>query len=287
MIFCRSAAALALFVLSLSISALSLPAIPLGPVEIKVSKDFLAGNDTVIYLEDLESGMVYAVNGKKVEARHPPFSSFKIPNFLIALETGALDSSEAEIPYDSARRPAQSYWPADWAQDQTLHTAFQRSAAWAFQDLALKIGTRTYEGYLSHFAYGNRECKGDGFWLDRSLKISPKEQVDFLRKLLTDQLEVAPVHIDQLKKAALAKSEDGFRLYGKTGSGPVKSGDFSGPFEGWYVGWLERPDRRPVLFALWTTGPDYQSIKSYRQNRVERVLEQAGYLPLNWRVGKD
>ena len=285
--FCRSAAALAFLMLSLSLPVFSLPAIPLGPVEIKVSPEFLAGNDTVIYLEDLESGVVYAVDGKRVETRHPPFSSFKIPNFLIALETGAVESADSEIPYDSKRRPVQSYWPADWAQDQTLQTAFRRSAAWAFQDLALKIGSQTYQGYLSHFAYGNQKCQGDGFWLDRSLQISAKEQVDFLRKLLTGQLEVAPVHIEQLKKAALAKSEDGFRLYGKTGSGPVKSGDFSGPFEGWYVGWLERPDQRPVLFALWTTGPDFKSIKDYRQNRVERVLEQAGYLPLNWRVSKD
>lgn len=263
--------------------AWAIPAIPLGPEEIEVTKEFFSGNDTVVYLEDLESGVVYAVNPKRVEERHPPFSSFKIPNFLIALECGVVPDSDAVIEYSSARRPAQSYWPKDWAQDQTLHTAFQRSAAWAFQDLAQKIGEQTYQGYLSHFKYGNRSSSGDGFWLDRTLKVSPKEQVDFLRKLLTQQFEIAPLHIDLLRKAALAKEVEGVRLYGKTGAGPVNANDFEGPFEGWYVGWLERPDQRPVLFALWTSGANYRSIKNYRRDRVEHVLEQAGYLPLNWK----
>jgi beta-lactamase class D len=262
--------------------AMAWPALPLGPIEVVVDSEFAKGNDTVAYLEDLETGQFYGVQGGRCEERHPPFSSFKIPNFLIALETDVIAGEDAVLPYDSGRRPREPFWPDDWAQDQTLRSAFQRSAAWAFQDLALQIGEQKYAGYLEHFSYGNRQAKGDGFWLDRSLQVSPKEQVDFLRRLLSDQLEISPLHIDSLKRAALAKESDGFKLFAKTGAGPVRSGDFDGEFEGWLVGWLERPNAGPVLFALWTRGTSFQAIKSYRMAATIELLEQTGFLPLNW-----
>ena len=271
-----------LFIFLLSQSAVAWPALPLGPTEIEVERSFFNGNDTIVYLEDLETGMVYGVHPKRCAERHPPLSTFKVPNLLIALETGAVNSLESVIEYDPARRPEADYWPPNWAQDQTLKSAFQRSAAWAFQDLALKIGSETYQGYLDYFSYGNGESVGDAFWLDRTLEVSPKEQVDFLRKLLTEQFEIAPLHIDMLREAARLKSEGGITLYGKTGSGPVRANDFDGEFEGWLMGWLERPDAKPVLFCLWTRGPSYQAINSYRREAIEQVLEQAGYLPLSW-----
>jgi beta-lactamase class D len=271
-----------LLILLLTPAALAWPALPLKPVEIEVTQAFFNGNDTIVYLEDLETGMVFGVNPERCLERHPPFSSFKIPNMLIALETGTVEGLESPIPYDPTRRPEAGYWPPDWAQDQTLKSAFQRSAAWAFQDLALQIGNETYQGYLDHFTYGNGQASGDAFWLDRSLEVSPKEQVDFLRKLLTGQLEVAPLHVDLLRDAAEIKEQDGLTLYGKTGAGPVRANDFEGEFEGWFVGWLERPDTPPVLFALWTKGDSYQAIKDYRRKATEQILEQAGYLPLSW-----
>lgn len=271
-----------LLALLLAQGAAAWPALPPGPEEIKPEAEFFAGNDTVVYLEDLQNGRVYAVQPQRIKDRHPPFSSFKIPNLLIALETGALDGLDSPIPYHPEQRPAFEFWPADWAQDQTLRTAFRRSAAWAFQDLALLVGDEAYQGYLSHFSYGNEVGKGDEFWLDRSLQVSPKEQVDFLRKLLTNQLEVAPLHLELLREVAQAKSVEGFTLYGKTGAGPLKANDFSGPFQGWYVGWLERPGQAPLAFALWTQGPSFEAIRDYRRQAVERLLEESGFLPLNW-----
>ena len=247
-----------------------------------MDKTFFAGRDTVFYCEDLETGSIFAVNGKRIEERHPPFSTFKIPNLLIALETDTASGLEHKLPYDPVARPKYDFWPEDWAQDQTLESAFRRSAAWAFRDLAKQMGEEVYAGYLDHFHYGNLEAKGDAFWLDRTLQISPKEQVDFLRRLLTKQLEVAPLNIDNLREVALLKKHAGIRLYGKTGSGPVKADDFDGEFEGWFVGWLERPTTAPVLFALWTRGQSYSEIKNYRLEASEQLLEQAGFLPLDW-----
>ena len=138
---------------------------------------WLDGRELVFYAEDLESGERYAYGRQKADQRHTPWSTFKIPNLLIALESGAIVDLGSRIEYNAARRPAEPYWPEDWKQGQTAQSAFQRSVAWYFQDLALVIGAPAYRGYLGHFGYGNVEVPegSDQFWLDGSLQVSPKD----------------------------------------------------------------------------------------------------------------
>jgi beta-lactamase class D len=250
------------------------------PLELSQPGDeaWLDGRDLVFYAEDLASGERYAYRRPKIEERHPPFSSFKIPHTLIALETGVASGLSHTIPYPAERRPAQSFWPQDWAQDQTLETAFQRSAAWYYQELALQIPTETYRGYLGHFGYGGGKIAdgNDSFWLDGSLTVSPKEQVSFLRRLLLGQLEISPRAIEVLSRLSLAAELAPQTLHGKTGAGPVRHGQYEGPFEGWYVGWVERPGRKPVVFATWSRAPGFKQLKDFRLEATLRMLERMG-----------
>ena len=75
------------------------------------------------------------------------------------------------------------------------------------------------------------------------------------------------------------KSHQGVSLHGKTGSGPRGRGDFDGPFEGWLVGWVERPGRKPVVYALWAAAPNYESLKDFRQQAAEELLSRQGFWP--------
>lgn len=236
------------------------------------------GRDVVFYAEDLESGERYAYQRKRIEERHTPFSSFKIPNLLIALETGVAESLDHSIAYDPTRRPSESYWPDDWKQDLTLGKAFQVSAAWYFQELALRIGTPAYRGYLEHFGYGASDFAegSDSFWLDGTLKVSPKEQATFLRRLLVGQLEVSPHNMTLLSKVSGLGSLGTGALHGKTGAGPLTHGAYDGPFEGWLVGWLERPGRKSVVFAVWASAPNFEALKAFRQETAERLLRRCG-----------
>jgi beta-lactamase class D len=255
----------------------------LDPQELRTDSDpaWVGQRDLVFYAEDLESGERYAYRGQSREQRHTPWSTFKIANLLIALETGVAPDLDYRIAYDPVRRPAQSYWPQDWKQDQTLESAFRRSAAWYYQDLALLIGSETYRGYLGHFGYGNVEVGqgSDQFWLDATLQISPREQVSFLRRLLLGQLEISPRNIALLGRASKIWADSGFELHGKTGAGPRRSGDFDGPFEGWLVGWLQRPAGQPVVFATWVSAPSFAELKDFRQQASERLLRRMGVMP--------
>lgn len=255
----------------------------LEPRELWVPADapWLDDRQAVVYAEDLSTGERYAFVRSKIKDRHPPFSSFKLPHTLIALETGVAADLEHSIAYDPSKRPPASYWPRDWAQDQTLASAFERSAAWYYQDLTQSIPSDTYRGYIGHFGYGQSDFAdgNDSFWLDGSLRVSAKEQASFLRRLLIGQLEVSPQNIELLSAVSVVKRSGDLVLHGKTGAGPQKAGDFDGPFEGWFVGWLERPAKAPVVFAAWVSAPSYESLRPFRQEVAETMLERIGVWP--------
>ena len=89
----------------------------------------------------------------------------------------------------------------EWNKDLNLKEAFNSSAVWYFQEVANKIGREKLDKFVKSISYGNRDTSGEfPFWLDSSLKISPKQQVKFLRDLFEHNLSVDETHISILKK---------------------------------------------------------------------------------------
>jgi beta-lactamase class D len=240
----------------------------------------LIGDREVVFLaQGPEGGPGHALNPDRIDERHTPFSTFKIPNFLIALETGVIDDPDALREWDPAIRPAENFWPASWMQAQSLVSAFRRSAVWFFRDVAVQVGGERYREDLARFGYGNQAAAdgNDAFWLDGSLKVSPLEQMRFIEGFLTHGFELADAHIEALRAASLLEERGPCRLHGKTGAGPV-SADLDGPFEGWLVGWSECEAERPVAYALWVRGESFAAIRDFRQDAVTSLLEQIGAL---------
>lgn len=237
--------------------------------------------EVVFLARDLDTGTQWAVAPEALDVRQVPYSTFKIPNLLIALDSGAAKSLDDRVDWDPDRRPAGEHWPAGWAQPQTLASAFRRSAVWYFRDLALAIGGPTYRERLAAFEYGNAAAPdgSDLFWLDGTLAISVREQVEFLARLVRGELPVEPASIAALREVARLDERSGHVLYGKTGAGPAVAGDFDGRFRGWLVGWIERPERAPVAFALFATAPDWASIARFRREAAEQLLGDAGVWP--------
>ncbi|WP_299649338.1 penicillin-binding transpeptidase domain-containing protein [uncultured Tateyamaria sp.] len=240
--------------------------------------DQMGDRQSSFLARDLMTGTVCRLEGSDLETRHAPWSTFKIPNTLIALETGAAAGIDHWRDWDPAQRPALQYWPEAWRQGQTLKTAFQRSAVWYFQDIAFDIGSPSYRTALEDWRYGNAVVPdgSDAFWLGGPLKLSVDEQVGFLTRMVQGDLGVQSAHLADLMNAAHAGPLGSATLYGKTGSGPVRSGQFSGKFEGWYVGWLTRGDDVFVVFAHHVTGPYFDAIRTYRRDFAETLLTACG-----------
>ncbi|MEM7303639.1 MAG: penicillin-binding transpeptidase domain-containing protein [Pseudomonadota bacterium] len=239
-----------------------------------------SGVSATFVLKSLTNNTIKTLCGD-ADARHAPWSTFKIPNTLIALETGVLDPARSRREWDRKKHPARPFWPRAWRGAQTLRTAFKNSVVWYYRDLAEAVGTSRYRKHLTAFGYGNAEPGNaiTAFWLGGPLALSPAEQSEFLDKLATGSLPVSSAHVTTLKDIAQVDKRGKFTVYGKSGSGPVKPGQFSGPFEGWYVGWLEADSRPTVAFAVYMKGPSFKSIRTLRQSIAFQLLEAEGYLP--------
>lgn len=200
----------------------------------------------------------FVLLGPDAQARHDPeraatrvlpASTFKIPNSLIALETGVADGPDFALERDTIRVPREEWWPAAWAEDHTFRTALPGSVVWYYQELARRIGPDRMRESLQRFDYGNREISGgiDRFWLTGGLRISAEEQVEFLRRFYNGELGVSDRSTRLVRELLVMEESADYRLSGKTGWAGLGEGD--APDIGWFVGYLERgPD--VYFFAL-------------------------------------
>jgi beta-lactamase class D len=244
--------------------------------------DALDGLAVAFLARDLETGTDFVLERSDLDGRHSPFSTFKIPNLLIAIETGVAPSLAAWRDWNPRRRPATSYWPQSWKQGQTLGSAFARSAIWYYQDVALDVGAQAYRERLAAWRYGNADVRdgSDDFWLGSTLRISVREMVDFLQATVEGELDgVSPASLEALHEASRLAEVPGLSFHGKTGTGPDDPADLDGSFSGYFAGYLLRDDRAPVVFALHVAAPDFASLRDFRRAFSVTMLEDAGLVP--------
>jgi beta-lactamase class D len=226
---------------------------------------------------DLRTGKRFRMNPDGCSTRFAPFSTFKIPASLIGLETGVVKDPDEKWSWDAAKYPPPSPAPGGdyilaWQRDQTLRTALSRSIVWYFRELASRVGEPRMKQWLATFEYGNQDVSGglDRFWLGRSLRISPDEQVEFLARLQRGEFPVARRHLDLVKDVLTQEASAGYRMMAKTGS--------SSDGEGWLVGWVESTGRG-CAFALHLKAPSYEEMARVRAGLAREFLRQAGCIP--------
>lgn len=228
---------------------------------------------------DLKSNTCWAVNESGLRQRHSPYSSFKIPHALIALETGAVKSIDELIEWDQEKYPAKAFWPETWKKSQTLASAFKHSAVWYYKALVPRIKSAEYKKWLAKFQYGNQTFTpgSDEFWLNNELKISPAEQVEFIACLLKTHCGVKAGNFAAFESAALQETKNGLSLYAKTGAGSIDPNNNDGAFDGWYVGYIKDTNGKPVAaFALYMEAESFAALKDYRKALSLMLLGNLG-----------
>ncbi len=202
-----------------------------------------------IALLNTKTGELICHNATRANRAYLPASTYKIPNTLIALETGIASGADFRIDWNQKRNARQAWWPAAWAKDQTLSSALSNSVVWYYQELARRIDRQRMQKYVDQFSYGNRDISGaiDQFWLKGKLKISALEQIAFLQRFYFQQLEVARPNTDIVKRAIVLEKTPSWTLSGKTGM--VGFGDATDVKLGWLVGYVETADNT-YIYAM-------------------------------------
>lgn len=191
--------------------------------------DYYGVNGSFV-LYDLNEDQYTFFNKSQFETRFTPASTFKICNALIGLETGVIPDEHYVIKWDGVERIPK------WNKDHDLKTAFKNSTVWYFQELARRVNSTKMEEWVKKSAYGNQDITGgiDVFWLEGGLRISPKEQLSFLRNLYAGTLPFSERAMNIVKDIITDQETENGTLRGKTGWG--KDGDQE---IGWYVGYIE------------------------------------------------
>jgi beta-lactamase class D len=173
-----------------------------------------------------------------------PASTFKIPNSIIALETGVVADPDKDIfKWDGVVRNIEA-----WNKDHTLRSAIAASAVPVYQEIARRIGPERMQKYLDLFEYGNRDIGGgiDQFWLTGNLRIDPVQQVDFVDRLRRGALPVSKRSQDLVRDILPVTKVGDTVIRAKSGLLGAETGK---PSLGWMVGWAEKGETRTV-FAL-------------------------------------
>jgi len=185
-------------------------------------------------LFDWKNSRCILFNPDQYEQPIIPASTFKICNSLIGLETGVIPDENFIIQWDSIVHENEN-----WNKDHDLKTAFKNSTVWYYQELARRVGVEKMKYWLETADYGNSDTTGGigYFWLTGGLRISPKQQIEFLEKLHDGNLPFSRRSMEIVKKIMIAEEKPGWVLRAKTGWGYLDNQHY-----GWYVGWLETPE---------------------------------------------
>lgn len=188
--------------------------------------------------------------------RQSPNSTFKLPLALIGFDSGILKDAHTprwdyKAEYQSNRETERKATdPQRWEKE---------SVVWYSQKLTRTLGIKKFQYYVDALNYGNKDLSGDAgknnglthSWLSSSLKISPIEQVGFVKKLLARTGSLTPHAYKMTTEIVPEFSAGDWIVYGKTGSGFKRHADGTlnrDRQEGWFVGWAEK-DSRKIAFA--------------------------------------
>ncbi len=162
-----------------------------------------------------------------------PNSTYKIYDALLGLESSIITPEHSKMTWNGEDYPFDA-----WESDQNLSSAMHSSVNWYFQNIDNIVGMDNVKSYLQDIGYGNQQTSNDTdlYWTDFSLKISPIEQVELLKKFYHNTFGFNGKNINAVKDALLIANTPNGTLSGKTGTGRVDGQDTNG----WFIGYIEK-----------------------------------------------
>lgn len=233
----------------------------------------LADAQAAFVIRNLGTGETIRVEPELASQPRSPFSTFKIWNAAIALDTGAIPDLSFRLDWDEQKYPAAPGSPEEWKQAHDVRSAFKASAVWFFREIAIRIGAERMGPALRAIGYGNADISGgiDRFWLNSSLRITAEEQVDRIADLVQGGTPLAPRTVALVQELMEIERGPRDRVFsGKTGAGRVGDG-----FDGWFVGTLAQGKNRHA-FCLFMRAATLDGLKTQRMQLTREALKALG-----------
>lgn len=230
-------------------------------------------NGTAVIYEPIEN--CYQIYNQELAlTQRSPCSTFKIISSLIALENGIIKPKESVHTWSG-----EMFWNEEWNRDIDFSDAFRSSCVWYFREIIDEIGKDRIQENLNELGYGNCDISDwegrlntnnnnpvlTGFWIESSLLISPKEQVEVMERIFGDNTDYSEETLDQLKQVMLLSEQDnaGISIYGKTGMGKA----YGIVIDSWYTGFADTTDKR-IYFCVYLGETDNRNVSSTKAKEI-------------------
>lgn len=229
--------------------------------------DYFQGISGCAVMYDESSDTYFLYGKEKCEKQVSPLSTFKIISALAGLENNVLENQTSTMEYSGVKYPI-----GTWNSNLTLKEAFETSCVWYFRQVVDMVGQENIHAMLKEIQYGNcdiSEWNGsetnslpelNGFWLESSLEISPKQQVVMLNYIFGSKNNFSTDNLEELKNIMYIAELDNGSLYGKTGSGTDS--------KAWFVGYIEKSDNK-IYFAIYLD--DMQNREVVSGNKAKEI----------------
>lgn len=226
----------------------------------------------VLFKPSENSYQIY--NEETALTRRSPCSTFKIISSLIALENKVI------VPEDSIRAwDGEVFWNQDWNRDINFADAFQTSCVWYFRKVIDEIGRAAVQEELNRLEYGNCDISDwegslnsnnnnralTGFWLESSLKISPKEQVEVMERIFGENSIYSEETQNNLKQVMLISEQNHTDpvIYGKTGLGKMNGI----VVDAWFTGFSDSMNER-TYFCIYLGETRNKNVSSTKAKEI-------------------
>lgn len=231
----------------------------------------------VIY--DFNENEYFVYNEEIANKQYSPYSTFKIVSTLMGLHNSVVMDENSKMNYDGTIYPIEI-----WNSNLTLDEAFETSCIWYFRQVIDAVGMNEVQMELDNLEYGNcdvSEWNGsrinpmdelNGFWLGSSLKISPMEQVQVMKKIFGSGSIYTETEVNILQDAMLYDEVNDYLIYGKTGTNQNE--------EGWYVGVVES-EQKKFCFAIYIASQESTHIAT---GNVAREIVKSIFENMQWQI---
>lgn len=187
-----------------------------------------------ILIYNVAANTYHSNNFDRCDKGFLPASTYKIPNSIVALETGVVWNDSTLFKWDGKKRRLKI-----WEQDLIFRDAFHFSCVPCYQEIARKIGVKRMKEHLQKFNYANGNILVDSsnidlFWLEGDSKITQFQQIDFISRFYHSELPITEKTESIMKRLMVIDENDSYKLSGKTGWSIRNDNNV-----GWFVGYLE------------------------------------------------
>lgn len=227
----------------------------------------------VIYNPTENSYQIY--NNELTNVRRSPCSTFKIISSTIAIEHGIVDLNNSTKVWSGEK-----FWNENWNKNINFMEAFKTSCVWYFREMINEIGNDLMQNELNKLKYGNCDITDwngkqntnnhnpalTGFWIESSLKISPKEQVEVMERIFGDTSEYSEETKRQLEQVMLVKdtTNSNILIYGKTGMGK----DRGVVVDSWFVGFADIKEKGRIYFSIYLGETNNKNVSSTKAKEI-------------------